>query len=196
MVSRLKPPTHDNLENAILENLNHYDSISSNELYESLHVNKKRYTDIKNHMIEQGFIKEEIKGNRTYLNRMDFEDIKFQKSDYTMTAKINCKNYLTNLKKMKPIATSHKNNYTLKKNAKIILDALFIQLDTIHTICTRLEYARTFGLMNGTRAIYHKNKCLKLFDNITELLFSEHKKFKNEIINHYQSQVRTLRFKV
>ena len=196
MVSRLKPPTHDNLENAILENLNHYDSISSNELYEGLHVNKKRYTDTKNHMIEQGFIKEEIKGNRTYLSRMDFEDIKFQKSDYTGTAKVNCKNYLINLKKMKPIATSHKNNYTLKKNAKIILDALFIQLDRIHTICTRLEYAKTFGLMNGSRAIYHKNKCLKLFDNMTELLFTDHKKFKNEIINHYQSQVRIIRFKV
>ena len=197
MVSRLKPQTHDNLENAILERLSHYDSISSNELYESLRVNKKRYTDTKNRMIEQGFIKEEIRGNRTYLSRIDFEDVKFQKSYYTRIVRTNCRTYLNSLKKMKPIATSRKNkNHSLKKNAKIGLDAIFTQLDTIHIICTRLEYAKSFGLMNGTRAIYHKNKCLKLFDEIIESLFSDHKKFKDEIINHYQSQVRILKFKV
>lgn len=103
---------------------------------------------------------------------------------------------MNNLKKIKPIAIQQKNKYTLKKNAKIILDALFIQLDTIHIICTRLEYAKAFGLMKKKRMIHHKNECLELFDAITKQLLNEHKKFKNEIIDHYQSQVRTLKFKI
>ena len=195
MVLLMKPLT-DNLENDILENLSYYDAISSNDLFQKLGGSKKRYTDTKNRMIEQGFIKEEKKGNRKYLSKMDFEDEKFQKSDYTGTVITNCNHYINNLKKIKPIAISRKNKYVLKKDAKILLDALFIQLDTIHIICTRLEYAKSFGLMNKRRATHHRNKCLELFDKIMEKLLNNHKKFKNEIINHYQSQIRTLKFKV
>lgn len=197
MVSILKPFIHDNLENAILENLSHYDAISSNELHQKLKVNKKRYTDTKNYMIKQGFIKEEIKGNRTYLVIAGFdEDEKFKKSEYVRTIKVNCRNYLQTLKKMSPIATTRNNKHTLKKNAKKGLNAIFYQLDRIHIICTRLEYAGAFGLMNLRTARFHKNQCLELFDEIMEKLFSDHKKFKDEIINHYQSQVRILKFKV
>ena len=196
MVSTLKPPTHDNLENAILENLSYYDMISSNELHQKLKVNKKRYTDTKNHMIEQGFIKEEIKGNRTYLVIAGFEDEKFKKSEYARTIKVNCRNYLQTLKKMSPIATTRNNKHALKKNAKKGLNAIFFQLDRIHIICTRLEYAGAFGLMNTRITRFHKNQCLELFDEIMVKLFSDHKKFKDEIINHYQSQVRILKFKV
>ena len=184
------------LENIILENLSYHDEISSNKLHQKLKVNKKRYTDTKNHMITQGYIKEEINGNRKYLSRLDFEDEKFQQVEFTTTIKTNCNYYMKNLKKIKPIAISRKDKFILKKKVKVILDALFIQLDKIHTICIRLEYAKTFGLMNKTRAKHHRNKCLELFDEIMNELFFDHKKFKLQIINHYQSQIRILKFKV
>ena len=191
----MKPLT-DNLENDILDILSNHGTMSSNELHQKLRVNKKRYTDTKNNMIRQEFIREKTRGNRKYLSRVNFEDEKFKGSEYAMMARVNCNNYLRNLKSIKPIGILRKDRYVLKKNAKKLLDAIFFQLDTIHIICTRLEYAKSFGLMTGTSAKRHKNKCLDLFDVIMESLFSDHKKFKDEIINHYQSQVRTMRFKV
>jgi len=179
-----------------MEILSTHNGISSNDLHEKLHVNKKKYTDTKNHMIRQGFIKEEIKGRKNYLSRADFQNTSFQNSNYTKTVSTNCKNYLSNLKKIKLIASLRKDKHILKKDAKTILDALFIQIDTIHVICTRLEYAQSFGLMSQKDSKFHKSKCLNLFDEVMKSLFSDHKKFKNEIINHYQSQVRTLKFKV
>ena len=191
----MKPLTN-NLEYEILENLRKYGATSSNKLHQKLQCNKKRYTDIKNYMIEQKFIKEETKGNRKYLSRIDFESPKFQDKDFTKTIIVNCNHYMKNLRKMKPIATSHTKKYTLKKDAKMVLDALFGELDKLHTICVRLEYARLFGMINPKNAKYHRNECLKLFDEMTVELFFDHKKFKTQIISHYQSDIRTLKFMV
>ena len=147
-------------------------------------------------MIIQEYIKEEKIGNRTYLKRIDFEDEKFQRTEYTRTVRANCKNYLNNLKKIKPIGTTNSKKPLLLKKTKLLLDAIFFQLDTLHIIGTRLEYAGIFGLMRKSKVKNHKNKCMELFDDIIQSLFFEHKEFKDEIINHYQSQVRTIKFKL
>ena len=132
------------LENIILENLSYHDEISSNKLHQKLKVNKKRYTDTKNHMITQGYIKEEINGNRKYLSRLDFEDEKFQQVEFTTTIKTNCNYYMKNLKKIKPIAISRKDKFILKKKVKVcfILDALFC----IRLYATGLRFIHLYNL--------------------------------------------------
>ena len=147
-------------------------------------------------MIKQDSSRKRKKEIGKYISKANFENEKFQRTDYTIIERVNCNMYLRTLKSLKSIGIPRKDRHVLKKNARKVLDALFWQLDRIHIICTRIEYAQSFGLMTKTSAKHHKNKCLELFDEVMELLLSDHRKFKSEIVNHYQLQVRTLKFKV
>ena len=187
----MKPISDEELENEIVNQTNGIRS--SNEIHQKLNVGKSRYTRIRDQLIEQGVIKKERIKNRMYLSVINFGYIHPPK-DIVEIPRVNLENYLKNLKKLKPIGIISKNKTQLKSKPKKILDALFWQLDILYAIQTRMIYAQSFGMMSSRHSSIRQKMCKRLFSKSIEKLFKEHKPFKQEIIQQYQSKLRQLKF--
>jgi len=86
------------IENKILEILSPIDGMWSNQVFGELNVGKERYTEIRNKMIQEKWIKKEYEKNKMYLTRLNFEAPKFDDHDWTNITQTNCDNFLKYLK--------------------------------------------------------------------------------------------------
>jgi len=185
------------MENRILEILSPIESTWSNAVFGKLRVNKARYQKIRDRMIQEKWIKAEKKGRNLLLTRLNFENSKFENTDWTKIARINCDNYLKSLKNNKPLFRIHKRKPPyIKKQQKMGLNAYFHELDRQMIVCTRLVNANALGLIRTSKAKFHQKQCMEFVHEYIKKLLSEHKEFKDEIIEYAQSQVRTVKFKI
>ena len=185
------------MENRILEILSPIESTWSNAVFGKLRVNKARYQKIRDRMIQEKWIKAEKKGRNLLLTRLNFEVLKFESTDWTKIARINCNTYLKSLKDNKPLFKINKRKPAyIKKQQKMILNAYFHELDRQMIVCTRLVNANALGLIRSSKAKFHQKQCMEFVHEYIKKLLSEHKEFKDEIIEYAQSQVRTVKFKI
>jgi len=185
------------MENKILEILSPIDAMWSNQVFKELHVSKERYTEIRNKMIKEKWIKEERKQNKMYLTRLSFRESRFDEHDWTKITRINCNTFLKYLKDRKPLFTVNKNKkITIRKNKKEILDAFFHELDRQMIVHTRLVNAEALGLIDSSNAELHQQKCVDFVHEFIKKLLRDHKEFKEEIKEYAQSQLRTVQFKI
>jgi hypothetical protein len=196
LVSILKPLSDAELENKILGLLSYKDSKSSNELHREIRSNKARFTQIRNKMITNEWIRAENRDGRLFLTKNKFESPKFENEEWTNLVRINCEWYLKNLKKYSPICKKIENRFEIKDNLKPALDAFFHQLDRLMIVHTRLAYAENLGLTTPYKARQYQKICMETFQELVGRLTEEHKEFKNEIIEYAQSKVKTITFKV
>jgi len=184
------------IENKILQELSPINEIWSNQLFRKLHVNKERFTKIRDKMINQNWIHSEEKNGRMFLTRQDFEAPKFENKDWDKIARINCNTMLNHLKENKPLFKVRKKKKSLSKDNKQALDALFHELDRQMIVHTRLVNAEALGLIRSSRAIFHQKECVELVQEFIKKLLQDHKEFKEEIKEYAQSQLRTVQFKI
>ena len=196
MVSILKPLSDAELENKILELLSYTEPKSSNQLHREIGANKARFTQIRNKMIVNEWIKVENRDGRLLLTKNKFESPKFEKEEWTNLVHTNCEWYLKNLKKYSPICKKINDHFEIKDKIKPALDAFFHQLDRLMIVHTRLAYAENLGLITPYKAKQYQKICRETFQKLVERLTEEHKEFKNEIIEYAQSKVKTITFKV
>jgi len=169
----------------------------SNQVFKTLHVNKARFTKIKNRMINEKWINSEIKDGKQSLTKINFESPKFDEIDWTEPARKNCTTWLKFLKENKPLFRIHKKKpFHIKKQQKMILNAYFYELDKQMIVCTRLVNADALGLIRSSKAKFHQKKCIDFVHHFIKKLLSDHKEFKDEIKEYAQSQVRTVQFKI
>jgi hypothetical protein len=196
LVSILKPLSDAELENKILELLSYTDPKSSNQLHREIGANKARFTQIRNKMIDNEWIKAENKDGKLLLTKHKFESPKFEKEEWTNLVRTNCEEYLKNLKKHSPICKKIENHFEIKYKLKPALDAFFHQLDRLMIVHTRLAYAENLGLTTSYKAKQYQKICMETFQELVERLTKEHKEFKKEIIEYAQSKVKTITFTV
>jgi len=182
------------LENQILQILSPVEAKWSNAVFRMLRVNKARYQRVRDRMIEQVWIKAEKKGRVLLLTRFNFEAPKFNENDWTKTTKVNCNTYLKYFKDRKPLFNKKKKIRT--KNLKGILDAFFNELDRQMIVHTRLVNAEALGLVRPALAQFHQKKCVEFVHEYIKKLLNDHKKFREEIKEYAQSQLRTVQFKI
>jgi hypothetical protein len=192
----LKPLSDVELENKILELLSHTEPKSSNQLHREIRANKARFTEIRNKMIANEWIKAENRDGRLFLTKNKFESLKFEKEDWTNLTRTNCEWHFQNLKKYSPICKKRKDHFEIKDKIKPVLDIFFQQLDRLMIVHTRLAYAENLGLTTPYKARQYQKICRDAFQELMERLTEEHKEFKNEIIEYAQSKVKTITFKV
>ena len=182
------------IENQILEILSPITPMHSNQLFRKLHVNKERFTGIRDNMINQNWIHRVEKNGRIYLTRIDFEDSKFKEKDWTRITRINCNTYLKYFRDKKPLFTKNKKIRT--KNLKFVLDSFFHELDRQMIVCTRLVNAEALGLIRSSRSKFHQQECIEFVHEFLKSLLKDHEEFKEEIKEYVQSQLRTVQFKI
>ena len=196
MVSILKPLSDAELENKILELLSYTEPKSSNQLHREIRANKARFTQIRNKMIVNEWIKAENRDGRLFLTKNKFESPKFEKDEWTDLVRTNCEWYFKNLKKYSPICKKINKHFEIKDKIKPALDAFLHQLDRLMIVHTRLAYAENLGLITPYKAKQYQKICMETFQELVERLTEEHKEFKNEIIEYAQSKVKIITFKV
>ena len=185
------------LENEILKILPSIDGMWSNQVFRKLNVSKERYTEIRNKMIDEKWIKGEHKKNRMYLTRLNFESSKFDDHDWTNITRTNCDNFLKYLKDNKPLFRIHRDKpFKIKKQQKMILNGFFHELDRQMIVCTRVVNAEALGLIRSSKAKSIQKKCIDLVSRSIKTLLADHKEFKEEIKEYAQSQLRTVQFKI
>ena len=192
----MKPLSDAELENKILELLSYTEPKSSNQLHRETRTNKARFTQIRNKMITNEWIKAENRDRRLFLTKNKFESPKFEKDEWTNLVRTNCEWYFKNLKKYSPICKKIKEHFEIKDKIKPVLDAFLHQLDRLMIVHTRLAYAENLGLTTPYKAKQYQNICMETFQEFMGRLTEEHKEFKNEIIEYAQSKVKTITFKV
>lgn len=184
------------IENKILEILSPIDPMWSNQLFRKLRVNKERFTEIRDKMMKEQWVKAEKKGRNLLLTRLNFQSTKFDNHDLARITRINCKTVLQYLKDRKPLFKVTKNKTSIRKNKKDALDTFFHELDRQMIVHTRLVNAEALGLILSGRARFHQEMCVEFVQEFIKKLLSEHKEFKKEIREYAQSQVRTVQFKI
>ena len=184
------------LENNILQILSPIDSMWSNQIFMELHVRKPRFHEIRDKMIDQGWIKAEKKGRELLLTRIDFEAPKFENKEWTNIARTNCNTFLKHMKDNKPLFKIRKKKKSLSKDNKTAIDAFFHELDRQMIVCTRLVNAEALGLILSSRSRKYQKKCIDFVQEQIKKLLNEHKEFKEEIKEYAQSQLRTVQFKI
>ena len=185
------------LQSKIMSYLSPLTATWSNELHRKLNVNKAHYTKIRNKMIEEGWIKAERYDGRIYLSRIDFEESKFNRKDWTKITLINCNTALTYLRSQKPIFRITKmKKVKINPKSKSGLDMLLHELDRLLIIHARLVYAQSLGLISSGRAKLYQNDCVIAFHKVMNDFLSDHEQFKNEISEYTQSQLKTVQFKI
>jgi len=185
------------MENEILGRLSSITPMWSNQVFRELHVNKARYQRLRDEMIKEEWIKSEKKGRNLFLTRLNFEAPKFEGNDWTNITRINCNNYLKFLRDNKPLFRVRMNKpFKIKKDQKMMLDAIFHELDRQMIVCIRLVNANALGLITSIRARTHQKECIDLVHDFIKKLLNDHKEFKDEIKEYAQSQLRTVQFKI
>jgi len=194
----MKPMNDLEIENAILEMISPINEMHSNQVFRELHVNKSRYNRIRDKMIKENWIRVVERNGRKYLTRSNFESPKFENTYWTKIAKINCNSYLKHLKdNNKPLFKVDKNKkLKIGKNQKRDLDGFFHELDRQMIVYIRLVNAQALGLITPDKARQYQKICVEFVQERIKALLEDHKKFKEEIKEYAQSQLRMVQFKI
>lgn len=187
----------DEIQRKIMTNTTTYESITSEKLWNRCNKpNKNKFYKILHDMLES----EWITRNKEGILRADFnmQDL-IPFDSVPLWLKEWCDDVLKTIKKRhNPLMKIKKDgSYSMTKSTKGDLDIYFEQCDT-HTLSYFNKNFIAYRLKLITISQYEVNleKLEKRFDYYFYNLLNDHKQFKKQLMDYYQSKIHTTKFKV